>query len=408
MDYNLRQHCHVNTNIDKDCFVGLKVNSDSALIYFPAGYQLSNTQKELRGDINNLIQILYTFQKKYDSYNHDLQKLITVNFPVQAYLTIIKDFLKQERYFNESETVFKKKDMGKIDWKRTIKSIFPLINKSNNIVYNEFITRESINSNKEDITNIHKYCVYEAFNKLGWIYSEYLPPKPAHTIPASKAIRILNKYLQKTNNDYKKNILVAMKNIILYKNNQDHTPNLSLGTEYFEYIWQEMIDEAFGIKNKNEYYPYTKWNLTYSFNEKINQPLQPDSIMIFDNTIFILDAKYYKYGITGLSKHLPTSVDINKQITYGEYIDISKNYPSNKIYNCFIIPYNKQNNIFNSEDEFLNIGEATASWKNSKNKPYEHIQGILLDTKYLMENYNKTHNTILKEKLYNCILGNKD
>ena len=51
-----------------------------------------------------------------------------------------------------------------------------------------------------------------------------------------------------------------------------------------------------------------------------NSKLKPDSVMITNDHIYILDAKYYKYGQTKNPKDLPKSASINKQITYGEYV----------------------------------------------------------------------------------------
>lgn len=55
---NLRQRCHVNTNEDGDSFVGVKADTDDAVIYFPIGYQLPDNDDDLRVDINNLFGVL--------------------------------------------------------------------------------------------------------------------------------------------------------------------------------------------------------------------------------------------------------------------------------------------------------------------------------------------------------------
>lgn len=40
MEFDLTDHCHVNSNEDGDRFVGIKADSDNAMVYFPIGYQL--------------------------------------------------------------------------------------------------------------------------------------------------------------------------------------------------------------------------------------------------------------------------------------------------------------------------------------------------------------------------------
>ena len=56
------------------------------------------------------------------------------------------------------------------------------------------------------------------------------------------------------------------------------------------------------------------------------------------------------------------------------------------------MPYNKNKDIFPSKEDFLNIGEAIPKWKYLNGEDdeiieYEHIQGILVDINFLMDNY---------------------
>lgn len=43
MEFDIKKHCHVNTNEDGDRFVGIKADSDNAMVYFPIGYELPET-----------------------------------------------------------------------------------------------------------------------------------------------------------------------------------------------------------------------------------------------------------------------------------------------------------------------------------------------------------------------------
>ena len=54
---DIRNRCHVNSNEDGDRFVGVKADSDKAMVYFPIGYQLPETDQEIRTDIKHLIQV---------------------------------------------------------------------------------------------------------------------------------------------------------------------------------------------------------------------------------------------------------------------------------------------------------------------------------------------------------------
>ncbi len=51
---------------------------------------------------------------------------------------------------------------------------------------------------------------------------------------------------------------------------------------------------------------------------------------------------------------------------------------------------------FPSEEPFVYIGEAVSEWKKNE-KNYEKIQGILVDTKFLMNSYrSKSTTNIMK------------
>ena len=78
-----------------------------------------------------------------------------------------------------------------------------------------------------------------------------------------------------------------------------------------------MVDQAFGIADKEKYFPRTRWLLDYG-RVKQKTPLQPDSIMIYGDKYYVLDSKLYKYGWTAVPDDLPNGPDINKQITYAE------------------------------------------------------------------------------------------
>ncbi len=74
-----------------------------------------------------------------------------------------------------------------------------------------------------------------------------------------------------------------------------------------------------------------------------------------------------------------------------------KQVPEEKLYNAFIMPFNKEDNMFielddagnvvsRVTDDMGNVGEAIGDWKDSM-KNYERIQGIVMDTRFLMYNY---------------------
>ena len=398
---NLRERCHVNTNDDGDSFVGVKADTDDAVIYFPIGYQLPNDDDQLRVDINNLFGVLAVFMKEDKVIEASkFEAPQTVDFPIHAYLTVVRDFLRNARYYVETDPRYKTDTKGRTSWPKTIREQRALVQKNGSLIYTNMTVRFSTPNANKEITQIHRYCVYEAFEKLGWLYVPFMPEKPDAHPGVKEAIYILSQKLASTNNDIEQELFGAMKAMLEYIDRKSTDTQYYFGTDNFESVWEKMIDKAFGVDDKEQYFPRTRWLLDYgAIKEK--KPLQPDSIMIYGDRYYVLDAKCYRYGWTGNPDHLPNGTDINKQITYGEYIERTKNIPNERLFNCFIMPYNKNDNLFRISSNIGNVGEAIGDWRYDSSKPqmknYERIQGIVMDTRFLMYNYIGTPDQQKKE-----------
>lgn len=389
----LKEKCYINTNKDDDTFVGVQCLDGDIKINFPLGFSLDSTSDStLRKDILLLLNVLRNFtQQQFNSVPKS--NFVTKNstFPLFAYLYVLKDYVMRG-YYKENIVEYHKSKTGKINWSRTIKTQRPYI-QDLNVFYLDFITKKTVVNENELITLIHQYCVYKSFQMLGWLYTNYLPVKPQLKFNQKLFINILKRKLANTFNDADK---LLFKNLIVIVNNEnDYTlDNLSFsfGTNRFEYIWEKMIDRVYGEINKTDYFPKTHWHIYNNTSE--NAPLEPDTIMINDNNIFVLDAKYYKYGVTRRSFDLPGTSSISKQITYGEYIFKNKRSNSKtKVYNAFIMPFNSS---VQSENRIQYIGTATSEWKNN-DFDYEKVLGILLDVKYLMQITNSKNYDAINE-----------
>lgn len=404
IEKTLRECCRVNTT--GDGFVGIKSDTNGIMIYLPIGYQLPDNDDELRVDIHNLFSILATYMKE-----DKVIKQSNVNdseiddFPINSYLKVIRHFLQTGRYYVETESHYKTDNKGKISWSRTIRDQKSFIQKNGSMIFTNMTVRSITPNANKCITQIHRYCVYEAFDKLGFLYVPYMPENPGPHPSIKESLYVLAEKIASTYNDMEQELFTAMRDILLYIDKHSDENFYFFGTNKFDNIWERMIDKAFGIENKEEYFPRTRWFLDCGINKK-KKPLQPDSIMIYKDKYYVLDAKYYRYGWTGDPNHLPNGTDINKQITYGEYIEKTKGIPNQRLFNAFIMPYNKTDNIFGLKDDIGNIGEAIGEWRYDNNNPniknYERIQGIVIDTRYLMHNYNcisEQH----KQELAKCI-----
>lgn len=384
-------------NMDGDRFVGVKLIDGEVSVHFPMGFHLNvEDENEIRKDILLLLKTIQYFAKEKNQskglhFNKD--DIIGGELPIISYQYLILDYMSNGFYV-EKEDYFTGSDLGKISWKRTIRNIKPVLN-NGNISYLEFIVKKNRSTEDNIMRKIHEYCVYISFNRLGWLYTASMPPKV--NIKFNKRIfsQVLNEEINKTFDDRKIELFQAMLAVVnTHNENSYETEKFICGVKRFEYIWESMIDNIYGIDKEEmkKYQPKARWFIKGSTeNGKEKSPLRPDTIMKIKKCIYILDAKYYKYGITQKEESgLPGTDSIQKQITYAEYLlsDIFKEIGTDeveckKIYNSFLMPYDD----FKGDGSPITtsyIGYATADWKN-KNETYEKVHGILVDVKGLMQ-----------------------
>lgn len=382
MDNDLLKFCQTAT--EREDFVGIYFDFDETLqisrpyITFPYGYHFSTND-----DILCLIKVLSDYHNENQEFGVNLSNNHNnLGFPIYSYIFIIQDYLKNG-YYNEREIIYKKQNHGKINWGRTIKQEQAII-QNNGAIYLTMQAKTHQYSDEYLMTQISQHCVYESFVKMGWFYGLSLPTKPNSKFNKTLFIATLQDKLSKTNKDFDKQLFQSMLNILNTMDEyQNHNHYFTFGTRRFEKVWEYLVDKAFGTEfgeQKAKYFPKATWHLN-NFNRNTNS-LYPDTIGINDNMIYIIDAKYYRYGITNNIKHLPEISSIAKQITYAQYIE--NQFDFKNIYNVFILPFNAKKS---QSSIYFHIGCAIADWASNKND-YKYIDTILLDCQYLIKNYH--------------------
>ena len=398
----LKDCCSV-CNFADDGFIGIHFENGLPHVSFPRGYTISENDDGIRKDILGLITVLQRFSNQHEGQNSMDEGEKQTVFPILSYQYVIKDFIAHG-YYTEHEVKHRLNDHGKINWKRTIQQVQPQVD-NGNVVYLKFITKKSINK-VNILTKIHEFCVYESFSKFGWLYlsSVYLPQKPTIRFNKKMFLATLNDALKNTFNSDKKRLFSSMIDIVNCSEEQVDSKGFHYGVSHFEYVWENLIDYVFGESNKDIYFPHAKWHIINGRHTE-SSALEPDTVMKYGGKFFILDAKYYKFGITGLSTHLPATSSIQKQITYGEYIAAKHFAESSDIYNAFVMPYSAGKN--DEPLKFVSVG--TADWIEylPETENYKYVLGILLDTNHIMQTYTR-HNAreILKmsQLIVNAIL----
>lgn len=424
-------------------FVGIRIENNQPKIYFPMGYRASKPPEDIcKRDFYQLIAVLN--DKSLQSYfsEEDLKKS-RLDFPFYAYLSVLQYYL-DFGFFVESETIYKKGFSGKINWSRTIKRIKPQVVKDeeghDQVVYLNLITRKT--SYREDnlITLVHKFCVKEAAQLIGPLYgiSEDEVEEPELLFDYELFAEVIQDKIAATFNDKHLELFHAMLKMVRYLGNkenrgEDGSENEPLfGVNTFAPVWEAMVDKIFGTvsidEKRTNYNPSLKLvaenNHTSEgddYQEEVGRnaeykrsTLRPDTIMIRGQDTFVLDSKYYKYGLTRFNSHLPGAESVCKQMAYAEYVEThwneilgldSSNVTHSQndalpkpIYNAFIMPCCAENvkekfpNAVFSESGLFSmcrVGYIYGDWKNVKdeNRPFHKIHCILLDMKSVMRNY---------------------
>lgn len=379
---SLRERCVVNTNRNSETFVGVRCEGGEVRVQFPLGFGLSEDERGLQRDIFLLLQTLRrTTEQRGSRIAGEAGRERREAFPMQAYLSVLLDFFERG-YYREREHVYRTAKRGKIHWGRTIKTIRPLV-QGQDVVYLDFVTRQSKNSESELITRIHEYCVYESFAKAGWLFLAGMPEKPGVRLQKQLFLHVLYRKLTQTFDDKNRRLFQSMIEILRYQGDPEAEGDFSYGTGRFEYVWERLIDQVYGVGNKEDFFPGTTWRIGGSVTP--GSHLMPDTVMVYRGNVYVLDAKYYRYGATFRPGDLPESSSVHKQITYGEYIAMQRRFRERygegfQIYNAFLMPYHAAD----PGQPLLRIGEAVSDWK-SNEKSYERVQGILVDVKYLMQ-----------------------
>lgn len=407
--FNLREACIVNTNEDGNRFVGVKIENEKAIVYFPLGYHLPDDDRMLRRDIRALFGILSTFAYKEDIVlkGKRFVQAHPVDFPIVAFLDVLDYYMESGgKYYTVTEKKYKSDSKGKIDFRRTAKKETAFI-KNGSLIYTKFQVEYQSPLDNVLITNIHKFCVYQAFKRLGWLYTNQVINNPGITLNKRVFLSELRKHYNTTNIERDKRLFKSMIAMVEFIDNRVLDKSFYFGTDNFEYVWEKIIDKVFGISNKEDYFPNATWTERHGAKKGTEtHALMPDTIMLWNNKVYILDAKYYRYGATHEPSHLPDTSSINKQITYGEYINNNKGINENDLFNAFLMPYDSQDNLFETNDQMSNVAEATGKWR-ANLKYYEKIQGIVIDVRSLLLNHAGNHDAekeILSKEIEKYIL----
>ncbi len=383
-------------------FIGIKVFKNQIEFYYPETYHLSTNDNDLRRDILAILRTISLAKTKTsDASSYYTSHKKENAFPLGAFLWIINDYLTYGRYENREKT-YEPGIKGRINWKRTMHSA-PVIS-NGNLIYKDFISERK--SQKDNLlTEIYFFCVQKAVDSIGWLYGVTFDSNGIdynRLFNRKRYQTAVNYELAHTFDDYKKNRLQNMKSIIVGLDDDIvNTNEMIYGVDSYDYVFEKMVDSMFSkVENIKEFYPQAEWKLELESESIPSSKLRPDTVIVRidpdtgKKTVYIIDAKYYRYGTTFNSNDLPETTSIQKQITYGEYIKRISNSQYDAVYSAFVLPYSKDTNIHKNCfcDNLVFVGIGTAKWFSEKENTESlnrQIAAILIDTKYLINNWGR-------------------
>lgn len=405
---NLKDVCVYGGKRD-DEFVGIRYEEGALKVYFPSCYSAPADEiddRAYRLDILNLISVLSSYSKESREFSRNpLLNKDEVRFPIHAYIHVFTYFLN-DGYYVEREPCYRHGTNGKIDWARTIKHVRPQV-AGRSVVYLDYIVKSSSNDENEIVAQIHRWCVFEAYEKIGCLFAYVRPERPRIPFDAKMFAAVLQSKIARTFNE--KHILLFrnMLDIVCHMGTKKNNDKAIYGTTDFEYVWEGLIDKVFGFDgDKKKYFPSCTWKLyrtgkteNVDWEDEKHTALRPDTIMLSALNddfakIFVLDAKYYRHGEKPDGKSgLPATGSILKQIAYAEYIDEMQKGKS-PVFNAFILPYDARK--YGKSQTALPkyplwcFGHAECMWKTDK--PYHKIYGIFLDVRAIMQRHPQHSN----------------
>ncbi|WP_286683373.1 LlaJI family restriction endonuclease [Corynebacterium sp. S1S1] len=380
-----------------ESFIGLAICNGAPRVTFPLGYSKAVPEDTLRADIRQLLSLLSIFEHRHSELwysNAVVDESASVNdMDIPSYSLLIEDYLTYRELLNPKRDSFSNDQQRCIDWNRTIGCTQPVISQSN-VVYLDVVARSRTSSENSLIELAHLAALRRSVDVLGWLYPPFALPVRSFIPDVSILIEEVRSVLSETFNDRKIRLLRAILSVLAESSTQYSSELSRYGVNKFDVVWEYMLDQFLGSPtvNKQVFYPRTSWNVNGE-PPAYPSPLRPDTIMVHGDIVTILDAKYYRYGVTFDLSHLPGSADIGKQVIYGEFAKLHSPVSQSALFNAFLIP----SNLYEQFDNWFSIiGFADASWIVNP-QPHQRILCVLVDFRFLLNNYGRYRSECVEE-----------
>lgn len=391
-DYDLADFCKFRSLSDSgEHYVGIKFDDfkDHPIIHLPLGLPDPSTVSnlELRRIISMLIRLILKVKKDSNNGLDDKTGETNVQFPFDAYRRIILDYVNYG-FIREPERNETNHGGGRIDWLKTLRKSQPLWTK-NGPVHLSPIRINTIYSH-QDIMQIQSYCLKLADFHIGWLYGRKKPILRQWS--SAKLLWARNKielFKRQTFDGRISKLLRSMQ--VILSNQVDDTRNVEgyynigiQGSTAVGDMWERMVEGVLGSGKHGQYSPQAIYTYANQTSNVAPGNMELDSIRFDDSKCTVIDAKYY-------GERLPATSDINKQITYAEWVAKKHEGENIQVHNLFILP----GEILHPHHEY--IGYATMDILEDKSKPYHKVHLKRIDFYQLMKMYLRNDKSKSKE-----------
>jgi hypothetical protein len=239
------------------------------------------------------------------------------------------------------------------------------------------------------LSEAYRYCLNQSIRVAGWLYGLDSFPDDAWDFTLAKKeeyyYEIRNR-LDSTFEEVRKLRLHHMLNIIKAFDVGISDKAVEYGVDSYEYVFQSLVSSILGnVDDISMYYPRAHYQLPSGRHR--SSSLKPDTVMVDGDSLFIIDSKFYRYGLTNDPSDLPSSDSVQKQLTYAEFAKLNMSAGINHIYNAFLIPADLSSQQEPDGPKLLSwAGYAQSDWK-PNDEDYHTVQLILIDLRGLMHSW---------------------
>ncbi|MEF2097311.1 LlaJI family restriction endonuclease [Bacillus sp. CFBP9009] len=324
-----REICSVKNNKIKFKATGILIYKNTFIIIFPKNYNVTNDEQDLKEHAQVLFQVLIKYKREAKITPEEMDLLGGDEGQNKENLytayRLILDFT-QNGPFKKEMRIKSSAHSGNIDWTATINKKQPVFS-GGSAIYTDTISQKTTIDRHNLLLKLYHYCVLKSIEKYGWLFGVSLENlnMDVNGLPCDIhfAVNFLTKELNSTFVEREMNVIRLLRDFLSGIELKNYDDNLDiLVTPYFHNVWEVICGHNFNnqYSSLKQIIPKLKWEIEST--AKV-QSQRPDIMVLREQTMYILDAKYYD-----IDTNLPGWPDVVKQLFYA--FTILKNIESEK------------------------------------------------------------------------------